>query len=55
MVNIVTNGHMLLTAHIVIELASTLHDKAKKLLGAAGIKVLGHVCEGHQLVNYSDT
>ena len=56
MVNIVTNGHMPLTAHIVIELASTLEwqEKAKKA-GASGMQVLGHVCEGQQLLNYKDT
>lgn len=56
MVNIITNGHMPLMAHVVIELASTpeWQEKAKKA-GAAGMQVLGHVCEGQQLLNYSDT
>lgn len=56
MVNIITNGHMPLTAHIVIELASTpeWQDQAKKA-GARGLQVLGHVCEGQQLLNYKDT
>lgn len=56
MVNIITNGHMPLTAHIVIELASSpeWQDKAKKA-GASGLQVLGHVCEGQQLINYKDT
>ena len=56
MVNIVTNGHMPLTAHIVIELASMpqWQEKAKKA-GASGMQVLGHVCEGQQLLNYKDT
>lgn len=55
-INIITNGHMPLTAHVVIELASTpeWQDKAKKA-GAAGIQVLGHVCEGQQLLNYEGT
>ncbi|VBB07807.1 co dehydrogenase alpha-bundle [Lucifera butyrica] len=55
-VNIITNGHMPLTAHVVIELASTpeWQEKAKKA-GAAGIQVLGHVCEGQQLLNYTGT
>ncbi len=56
MVNIITNGHMPLTAHIVIELASTpeWQEKAKQA-GASGMQVLGHVCEGQQLLNYKDT
>ncbi|SDF73427.1 anaerobic carbon-monoxide dehydrogenase catalytic subunit [Sporomusa acidovorans] len=56
MVNIITNGHMPLTAHIVIELASTpeWQEKAKKA-GASGLQVLGHVCEGQQLLNYKDS
>lgn len=55
-VNIITNGHMPLAAHIVIELASMSEwqEKAKKL-GASGIQILGHVCEGQQLLNYADT
>lgn len=56
MVNIITNGHMPLTAHIVVELASTpeWQEKARKA-GASGMQVLGHVCEGQQLLNYKDT
>ncbi|WP_371367231.1 Carbon monoxide dehydrogenase 1 [Sporomusa rhizae] len=56
MVNIITNGHMPLTAHCVIELASTpeWQEKAKQA-GASGMQVLGHVCEGQQLLNYKDT
>lgn len=56
MVNIITNGHMPLMAHVVIELASSpeWQEKAKKA-GAAGMQVLGHVCEGQQLLNYSGT
>ncbi|MBP2636079.1 MAG: cooS2 2 [Firmicutes bacterium] len=56
MVNIITNGHMPLTAHIVIELASMpeWQEKAKKA-GASGMQILGHVCEGQQLLNYKDT
>ena len=56
MVNIITNGHMPLTAHVVIELASTpeWQEKAKKA-GASGLQILGHVCEGQQLLNYKDT
>lgn len=56
MINIITNGHMPLTAHVVIELASTpeWQEKAKKA-GASGMQVLGHVCEGQQLLNYKDT
>ena len=56
MVNIITNGHMPLMAHIVIELASTPEWQAKaQEAGAAGIQVLGHVCEGQQLLNYEGT
>ena len=56
MVNIVTNGHMPLTAHVVMEVASMpqWQDKAKQL-GADGIQILGHVCEGQQLMNYEGT
>ncbi|WP_312519493.1 anaerobic carbon-monoxide dehydrogenase catalytic subunit [Anaerospora sp.] len=56
MINVITNGHMPLTAHVVIELASTpeWQEKAKKA-GAAGLQILGHVCEGQQLLNYEDT
>ncbi len=55
-VNIITNGHMPLLAQLVVELASTpeWQDKAKKA-GANGLQVLGHVCEGQQLLNYRDT
>lgn len=55
-VNIIANGHMPLVAHILMDLASSAEwqDKAKQL-GAAGIQVLGHVCEGQQLLNYSET
>lgn len=55
-VNIITNGHMPLTAHVVIELASTpeWQEKARQA-GASGLQVLGHVCEGQQLLNYGDT
>lgn len=54
MVNIISNGHMPLLAHVLIEEASTekWQDKARKA-GANGILVLGHVCEGQQLLNYS--
>ncbi|CUH95517.1 hypothetical protein P22_1588 [Propionispora sp. 2/2-37] len=56
MVNIITNGHMPLTAHVVIEQASRTEwqEKAKQA-GAEGIQVLGHVCEGQQLLNYQHT
>lgn len=56
LINIVTNGHMPLLAHIVIELASTdrWQERAREV-GANGIQVLGHVCEGQQLMNYSCT
>jgi anaerobic carbon-monoxide dehydrogenase catalytic subunit len=56
MINIVTNGHMPLLAHIAIDLASTdeWQQKAKEL-GADGIQILGHVCEGQQLINYEGT
>lgn len=56
MVNIITNGHMPLTAHVVIEQASRpqWQEKAKQA-GAAGLQVLGHVCEGQQLLNYQHT
>jgi carbon-monoxide dehydrogenase catalytic subunit len=56
MVNIITNGHMPLTAHVVIELASTPEWQQKaKQAGAEGIQILGHVCEGQQLMNYEGT
>lgn len=56
MVNIITNGHMPLLAHVMIELASKdeWQDKARQA-GANGIQVLGHVCEGQQLMNYKGT
>ncbi|WP_350344814.1 anaerobic carbon-monoxide dehydrogenase catalytic subunit [Proteinivorax tanatarense] len=52
-INIITNGHMPLLAHVAIEMASTekWQQKAKEA-GAEGIQVLGHVCEGQQLLNY---
>lgn len=55
-VNIITNGHMPLVAHVVIDLASQpeWQEKARKA-GAEGLHVLGHVCEGQQLMNYSGT
>lgn len=56
MVNIITNGHMPLVAHVLIDLASTdkWQQKAKEV-GANGLQVLGHVCEGQQMINYSGT
>ena len=56
MINIIANGHMPLMAHVVIELASTpeWQERAKEV-GASGMQVLGHVCEGQQLLNYSQT
>lgn len=53
MINIITNGHMPLLAHVAIDLISTdeWQQKAKDL-GADGIQILGHVCEGQQLINY---
>ncbi len=55
-VNIITNGHMPLLAHVAIDLASTEEWQQKaKALGADGIQILGHVCEGQQLMNYSGT
>lgn len=52
-VNIITNGHMPLLSHVLIELASTPEWQQKaKSMGAEGIQVLGHVCEGQQLMNY---
>lgn len=55
-VNIVTNGHMPLLAHVALELASQpeWQEKAKQA-GADGLQILGHVCEGQQLMNYSGT
>ncbi len=56
MINVVTNGHMPLLAHVAIELASTGEWQQKaKAAGAAGIQILGHVCEGQQLINYEGT
>ncbi|QAA33101.1 anaerobic carbon-monoxide dehydrogenase catalytic subunit [Clostridium manihotivorum] len=56
MINIVTNGHMPLLSHVAIDLASTdeWQQKAKDA-GAEGIQILGHVCEGQQLMNYQGT
>ncbi|RYD05433.1 hypothetical protein N752_08800 [Desulforamulus aquiferis] len=53
-VNIITNGHMPLLAHVVIDLASTdeWQQRAREA-GASGLQILGHVCEGQQLINYS--
>ncbi len=52
-VNIITNGHMPLLAHVAIEKASSEEWQQKaKQAGAEGIQVLGHVCEGQQLLNY---
>ncbi|WP_131918127.1 anaerobic carbon-monoxide dehydrogenase catalytic subunit [Heliophilum fasciatum] len=53
-VNIITNGHMPHLAHVLIEVASEekWQNKAREA-GAAGLQVLGHVCEGQQLINYS--
>ncbi|WP_313559414.1 anaerobic carbon-monoxide dehydrogenase catalytic subunit [Ruminiclostridium cellobioparum] len=56
MINVVTNGHMPLLAHVAIDLASTGEWQQKaKAAGAAGIQILGHVCEGQQLINYDGT
>ena len=56
MINIVTNGHMPLLAHVAIDIASNdvWQQKAKEA-GADGIQILGHVCEGQQLINYEGT
>jgi len=56
MINIITNGHMPLLAHVAIEMASSdeWQEKARQA-GANGIQVFGHVCEGQQLLNYSGT
>ncbi len=56
MVNVITNGHMPLLAHVVMDLASTdqWQERARKA-GANGIQVIGHVCEGQQLMNYAGT
>lgn len=56
MINIITNGHMPLLAHVAIDLASTDEwNKKAKEAGADGIQILGHVCEGQQLINYDGT
>ncbi|OPX45512.1 carbon monoxide dehydrogenase 1 [Ruminiclostridium hungatei] len=56
MINIVTNGHMPLLAHVAIDLASTEEwQQRAKAAGADGIQILGHVCEGQQLINYEGT
>lgn len=56
MINIVTNGHMPLLAHVAIDLASGNEWQGKaKAAGADGIQILGHVCEGQQLINYEGT
>lgn len=56
MINVVTNGHMPLLAHVAIDLASTGEWQQKaKAAGADGIQILGHVCEGQQLINYEGT
>lgn len=53
-VNIITNGHMPLLAHVVIDLSSTDEWQRKaREAGATGLQVMGHVCEGQQLINYS--
>jgi anaerobic carbon-monoxide dehydrogenase catalytic subunit len=56
MINVITNGHMPLLAHVAIDMASTdaWQQKAKDA-GADGIQILGHVCEGQQLINYEGT
>ncbi|WP_243138113.1 anaerobic carbon-monoxide dehydrogenase catalytic subunit [Heliorestis acidaminivorans] len=53
-VNIITNGHMPLFAHVLVEEASSdeWQEKAKQV-GAESLQVLGHVCEGQQMMNYS--
>lgn len=53
MVNVITNGHMPLMAHVAIDLASTDEwQERARAAGAEGIQILGHVCEGQQLINY---
>ncbi|MDP4093301.1 MAG: anaerobic carbon-monoxide dehydrogenase catalytic subunit [Bacillota bacterium] len=53
MINVVTNGHMPLLAHVAIDMASSDEWQQKaKAAGADGIQILGHVCEGQQLMNY---
>lgn len=56
MINVITNGHMPLLAHVAIGLVSTAawQQKARDA-GAEGIQILGHVCEGQQLINYEGT
>ncbi|KAB3530274.1 anaerobic carbon-monoxide dehydrogenase catalytic subunit [Alkaliphilus serpentinus] len=56
MVNIITNGHMPLMAQVAMDIASSdeWQEKARQV-GANGIQILGHVCEGQQLMNYSGT
>ncbi len=56
MVNVITNGHMPLLAHVALDLASTdeWQQKAKDA-GASGLQIMGHVCEGQQLINYDGT
>lgn len=56
MINVITNGHMPLLAHVAIDLASGSEWQQKaKVAGAEGIQILGHVCEGQQLINYEGT
>jgi len=53
MINVITNGHMPLLAHVAIDMASSDEWQQKaKAAGAEGIQILGHVCEGQQLINY---
>ena len=56
-INIVTNGHMPLLAHVAIELASTdlSGNKKQKMLVQMDLQIFGHVCEGQQLINYEGT
>ena len=56
MINVITNGHMPLLAHVAIDMASTEEwQKKARDAGADGIQILGHVCEGQQLINYEGT
>lgn len=56
MINIIHNGHMPLLAPLVIELASSYEWQEKAMqAGANGIQVIGHVCEGQQVMNYAGT
>ena len=56
MINIITNGHMPLLATVALDLASTDEWQQKaKAAGADGMQILGHVCEGQQLMNYDGT